>query len=93
MPTWVKTNKEQSNAEINEQYDVVDINSFSEMQKLAYDIVHSHFKSNSDDQDPLCLIIIGVGKSYLINAIRSLIYVINVLSQLQLVRPPIISEG
>ena len=69
MPTWVKTNKEQSNAEINEQYDVVDINSFSEMQKLAYDIVHSHFKSNADDQDPLCLIIIGVagtGKSSLL---------------------------
>ena len=76
MPTWVKTNKEQSNAEINEQYDVVDINSLSEMQKLAYDIVHSHSKSNADDQDPLCLIIIGVagtGKSYLINAIRSLL--------------------
>ena len=76
MPTWVKTNKEQSNAEINQQYNVVDINSLSEMQKLAYDIVHSHSKSNADDQDPLCLIIIGVadtGKSYLINAIRSLL--------------------
>ena len=47
------------------------------MQKLAYDIVHSHCKSNADDQDPLCLIIIigvaGTGKSYLINAIRSVL--------------------
>ena len=41
MPTWIKTNKEEYT--IDEQYDVVDINSFSEMQKLAYDIVKSHF--------------------------------------------------
>ena len=36
MPTWIKTNKEEYS--IDEQYDVVDINSFSERQKLAYDI-------------------------------------------------------
>ena len=41
MPTWIKTNKQQY--VIDEQYDLVDINSFSEMQKLAYDIVKSHF--------------------------------------------------
>jgi hypothetical protein len=39
MPTWLKTKKEDYT--IDEQYDVVDINSFSEMQKLAYDIVKS----------------------------------------------------
>ena len=41
MPTWIKTNKEQYSIE--EQYDVFGINSFSEMQKLAYDIVKSYF--------------------------------------------------
>ena len=74
MPTWIKTNKEEYT--INEQYDVVDINSFSEMQKLAYDIVKSHFDDVSSEKEPLCLIINGVagtGKSYLINAIRNLL--------------------
>ena len=61
---------------IDEQYDVVDINSFSEMQKLAYDIVKSHFDVTSSEGEPLCLIINGVagtGKSYLINAIKNLL--------------------
>ncbi|CAB3977795.1 ATP-dependent DNA helicase PIF1 [Paramuricea clavata] len=74
MPTWIKTNKEEYT--IDQQYDVVDINSFSEMQKLAYDIVKSHFDDVSSEKEPLCLIINGVagtGKSYLINAIRNLL--------------------
>ncbi|CAB4012614.1 Hypothetical predicted protein [Paramuricea clavata] len=45
MPTWIKTNKEEYT--VDEQYDVVDIDSFSEMQKLAYDIVKSHFDDTS----------------------------------------------
>ena len=78
MPTWVETIKEDYT--IDEQYDVVDINSFSEMQKLAYDIVKSHFQDTLSEKDPLCLIINGVadtGKSYLINAIRTF-YKVNV---------------
>jgi ATP-dependent DNA helicase PIF1 len=74
MPTWIKTNKEDYT--IDEQYDVLDINSFSEMQKLAYHIVKSHFDDISSEKEQLCLIIIGVagtGKSYLINAIRNLL--------------------
>ena len=74
MPTWIKTNKEEYT--VDEQYDVVDINSFSEMQKLAYDIVKSHFDDLSSEKEPLCLVINGVagtGKSYLINAIRNLL--------------------
>jgi hypothetical protein len=74
MPTWVKTNREECN--IDEQYDVVDINSFSEIQKLAYDIVKSHFDDISSENEPLRLIINGVAgtvKSYLINAIRILL--------------------
>ena len=35
------------------QYDVVDINRFSEMQKLAYDIVKSHFDNKSSQKEPL----------------------------------------
>ena len=74
MPTWIKKNKEEYT--IDEQYEVVDINSFSEMQKLAYDIVKSHFDDTSSERESLCLIINGVagtGKSYLINAIRNLL--------------------
>ena len=43
MLSWIKTNREQSNNEINEQYDIIDINSLNEMQRLAYDIVNSHW--------------------------------------------------
>ena len=74
MPTWIKKNKEEYT--IDEQCEVVDINSFSEMQKLANDIVKSHFDDTSSDRESLCLIINGVagtGKSYLINAIRNLL--------------------
>ena len=69
MPTWIKTNKEDYS--IDDQYDIVDINSFSEMQKLAYDIVKSHFDDTSSEKQPLCLIINGVagtGKSYKCNS-------------------------
>ena len=44
MPTWIKTNKEEYT--IDEQYDVANINTFSEMQKLAYDIVKVSRYSN-----------------------------------------------
>ena len=55
---------------------VVDISSFSERQKLAYDIVKSHFDDTSSERESLCLIIhglAGTGKIYLINAIRNLL--------------------
>ena len=74
MPTWIKTNKE--NYTIDEQYDVVDISSFTEIQKLAYDIVKTYSDDISSEKEQLCLIINGVagtGKSYLINAIRNLL--------------------
>ena len=75
MPSWIKTNKEDYT--IDEQYDTVDVNSFSEMQKLAYDLVKSHSLGTSSEKNPLCLITIkgvaGTGKSYLINGIRNLL--------------------
>ena len=46
------------------------------MQRLDYDIVNSHFESNTSGEHPLCLIIIGVagtGKSYFINTLCTLL--------------------
>lgn len=60
-----------------EQYEVVAISNFSEMQALAYNIVNMHFLNISHDKETLCLIVIGVagtGKSYLINAIYNLLH-------------------
>ncbi|CAB4010673.1 ATP-dependent DNA helicase PIF1, partial [Paramuricea clavata] len=74
MPTWIKMKKD--NHIIDQQYEVVDTNSFSEMQALAYNIVNTHFVNISPDKEPLFLIVIGVagtGKSYLINAICNLL--------------------
>ena len=74
MPTWIKTNKEIFT--LDETCDDVDVNSFSEKQKIAYGIVKSHFEDVSTQKEPLCLIINGVagtGKNYLINAIRNLL--------------------
>ena len=65
MPSWLKTNKEEFT--IDEQYDAVDIDTFSEMQELAYDLVKPHFNDTSLDKELLCMIINGVagtGKSY-----------------------------
>ena len=72
--TWIK-NKEDDYVN-NEQYEVADISSFSEMQRFVYDIVNTHFNSISSNREPLRLIIVGVagtGKSYLINALRNLL--------------------
>ena len=74
MPTWIKRNKE--DFILDEACDVVDISSFSEMQKLAFDLVEYHFHDAKSQKEPLCLIINGVagtGESYLINAIKNLL--------------------
>ena len=73
MPTWIKRKKDYV---INEQYEVVDINSFSEVQALVYSIVNSHCNDICCEKEPIRLIVIGVagtGKSYLINAIHNLL--------------------
>ena len=74
MATWIKNQKE--NHTINDHYEDVDINTFSEMQSVAYNIVKSHSENSSFEKEPLCLIIVvgvaGTGKSYLSNAIRNL---------------------
>ena len=72
MPAWIRTNKEEFN--VNEQYEDVNITSFSDMQNVAYHIVKSHFDDISSEKEPLCLFVIKVaGKSYLINATRNLL--------------------
>ena len=48
MPTWIKTSQE--NYTIDEQYGVVDINSFSGL----YDIVKLHFDDTSSEKEQLC---------------------------------------
>ena len=76
MPSWIKSKKEMLADVLFHEHEVSDIDSLNEMQKLAYNIVKSHFEDNSVDKDPLCLIVVGVGgtgKSYLINAMRNLL--------------------
>ncbi|CAB4022076.1 Hypothetical predicted protein [Paramuricea clavata] len=53
MPTCIKTNKEEYT--VDDQYDVVDINSFSEIQKSAVDIVESHFDDTSSEKEQLII--------------------------------------
>lgn len=76
MPTWTKTKREQATTTTLQECNTVNIDSFSEMQQLAYDLIKSHSEDLSADKEPLHLIITGVastGKSYLINAIRNLL--------------------
>ena len=68
--------REQATTITQQECNTVNINSFTEMQQLAYDLIKSHSQDLSSDKEPLRLIIIGVagtGKSYLINAIRNLL--------------------
>ena len=76
MPAWIKAQKELGTHINNESHQIVDVNSFSEMQKHAYDIVKNHSEDCSTNKDPLCLTVVGgagPGKSYLINALRNLL--------------------
>lgn len=72
-PTWIKTKKEQASDIIHGDYEVVDINSFSEMQDLVYNIVKNYSEDTRVDKDLLCLIIIGVAGTG--KATSSMLYV------------------
>ena len=48
----LKTKKKQDSNVTREHYEAFDINSFSEMQQLGYDIVKSHFENDSSEKDP-----------------------------------------
>lgn len=76
MPTWIEMKREKATTITLQECNTVNINSFSEMQQLAYDLIKSHSQDMSADKEPLHLIITGVagtGKSYLSNAIRNLL--------------------
>ena len=75
MPSWIKTKQDTSHTVIDFQHHNVDIDTFTNMQRNAYNLVKEHSEQASP-KEPLLLIIIGVagtGKSYLINAIRNLL--------------------
>ncbi len=76
MPIWIKSMREHSDQILFVNNENINLGTFSEMQEIAYNIVSSHFYDMSSNKQPLALIIIGeagTGKSYLINAIRSLL--------------------
>jgi len=66
MSSWLKTNKEVLTPRTVRQQNI-DLTTFSDMQKCAYDIIKAH-SEQPYPKDPLLLIIIGcggTGKSYL----------------------------
>ena len=68
--------REGSDQVSHENNENIDADTFSEMRELAYNIVRYHFNDIPSNRIPLVLIINGVagtGKSYLINAIRTLL--------------------
>lgn len=74
IPSWIKKEKNRSSSYSLYSTRIVDTSTFSEMQRVAYDIVFNHF-SNSE-QNPLRLLIISVaetGKSYVIDSLRNLL--------------------
>ena len=76
MPTWIKNMKESIYQALPENYQNVNLVTLSEMQGLAYNIVQSHYNDLYSNKEQLALIIIGeggTGKSYLINAIHTLL--------------------
>ena len=75
MPTWLSTAKGSCESSTEEYLDI-DINTLNSSQRKAYDIVENHFKCDSENQEQLLMIIkggAGCGKSYLIDALRSLL--------------------
>ncbi len=76
MPIWIKSMRENFDQILFVNNENINLGTFSEMQEVAYNIVSSHFYDMSSNKQPLALIIIGeagTGKSYLINAIHSLL--------------------
>ena len=77
MPSWIKTKKDTLGPAVmlRQHTSHIDVDTFSDMQRHAYNIVKTH-SEQAYPTDPLLLIVLGVagtGKSYLINAIRNLL--------------------
>ena len=76
MPTWIKLQKEQNPDHGLVVRHNINLESLNAMQRKAYDLVKSHYEDNTEDKEPLLLMILGVagtGKSYLIHAIKKLL--------------------
>jgi len=76
MPPWIKNMRESIFQALPEIDQNIDLATLGEMQALAYNTVESHFNDLSPYKEPLALIIIGeggTGKSYLINAVHTLL--------------------
>lgn len=76
MPSWINSKKQTYIYQpLSNPNDNININTFSNMQALAYNLVKQHFESPR--QEPPLLFIIngfaGTGKSYLISALKSLL--------------------
>ena len=76
MPSWINSKKQTYIYQpLSNPDDNININTFSNMQALAYNLVKQHFESPR--QEPPLLLIIngfaGTGKSYLISALKSLL--------------------
>lgn len=74
MSSWIKTKKEVFITTTSTEQNI-QISTFSDMQKCAYDTIKRH-SEEPYPKDPLLLIIIGgggTGKSYLINAVKNLL--------------------
>ncbi|CAB3978459.1 ATP-dependent DNA helicase PIF1 [Paramuricea clavata] len=70
MPVWIKNMREGSDQVLHEN---IDVDTFSEMQELAYNIVRSHFNDISSNRTPLVLIINGVAGT---ESLHSIDYII-----------------
>ena len=74
MPTWIFRQKNQNDKRWNISVRTIDTTTFTKGQQLAYEIVQDH--CNSSDDEPLFLLLKGLagcGKSYVIDALRSLL--------------------
>lgn len=73
MPNWIKIQKD--TFILPDYVDTqVNVDCFSDEQKLCYDIITSHNSDTNTSKEPLLLIINGVGgtgKSYLIRAVKN----------------------
>ena len=72
MPNWINRNKDDFTEPLSDKPAQVNVSSFTEMQKLAYDMIIFHSKKRLLN-NPLLLIVngvVGTGKSYLITALR-----------------------
>jgi hypothetical protein len=59
ISVWIKNMREGSHQVLHENNENIDVDTFSEMQELAYNIVGSRFNDISSNRIPLVLIING----------------------------------